>query len=69
MKSIQFLQTNLEEFYGKLIVLETWHLLNDAGATVVLGLAALSHVAVSFVETIKASAPLFTVLFARVMLG
>ena len=39
------------------------------GATVVLGLAALSHVAVSFVETIKASAPLFTVLFARVMLG
>jgi len=39
------------------------------GATVVLGLVGLSHVAVSFVETIKASAPLFTVIFARIMLG
>lgn len=39
------------------------------GATVILGLVSLSHVAVSFTETIKASAPIFTVLFARLMLG
>eukprot|EP00039_Didymoeca_costata_P030211 m.28364 g.28364 ORF g.28364 m.28364 type:complete len:341 (+) comp7997_c0_seq1:172-1194(+) len=39
------------------------------GATVILGLISLSHVAVSFTETIKASAPFFTVVFARVMLG
>jgi drug/metabolite transporter (DMT)-like permease len=39
------------------------------GTTVLLGLVSLSHVAVSFTETIKASAPLFTVLFARLMLG
>jgi solute carrier family 35 protein E2 len=39
------------------------------GATVLLGLVSLSHVAVSFVETIKASAPLFTVFFAQWMLG
>lgn len=34
------------------------------GATVVLGLVSLQHVAASFVEAIKASAPLFTVVFA-----
>ena len=39
------------------------------GSTVVLGLVSLAHVAVSFTETIKASAPLFTVVFARLMLG
>jgi solute carrier family 35 protein E2 len=39
------------------------------GATVLLGLLSLSHVAVSFTETIKASAPLFTVIFARLILG
>ena len=39
------------------------------GSTVVLGLVSLAHVAVSFTETIKASAPLFTVIFARLMLG
>ena len=39
------------------------------GTTVLLGLVSLSHVAVSFTETIKASAPLFTVLFARLILG
>jgi solute carrier family 35 protein E2 len=38
------------------------------GATVVLGLVALEHVPVSFVETIKATAPAFTVLFARIIL-
>jgi solute carrier family 35, member E2 len=38
------------------------------GTTVILGLVSLSHVAVSFTETIKASAPLFTVVFARIML-
>jgi len=37
-------------------------------ATVILGLIALSNVAVSFVETIKASAPFFTVFVARIML-
>lgn len=39
------------------------------GATVILGLVSLSHVAVSFTETIKASAPIFTVLFASLILG
>ena len=38
------------------------------GTTVVLGLIALEHVPVSFVETIKATAPAFTVLFARLIL-
>lgn len=38
------------------------------GATVVLGLIALEHVPVSFVETIKATAPAFTVVFARLIL-
>ena len=38
------------------------------GLTVVLGLVALEHVPVSFVETIKATAPAFTVIFARLIL-
>lgn len=38
------------------------------GLTVVLGLIALEHVPVSFVETIKATAPVFTVLFAKLIL-
>lgn len=37
--------------------------------TVVLGLVALNYVAVSFTETIKSSAPLFTVLMSRLLLG
>ncbi|XP_030761373.1 solute carrier family 35 member E2B-like [Sitophilus oryzae] len=37
--------------------------------TVVLGLVALNFVAVSFTETIKSSAPLFTVLISRFILG
>ncbi|CAG5104140.1 Similar to Slc35e2a: Solute carrier family 35 member E2A (Mus musculus) [Cotesia congregata] len=37
--------------------------------TVVLGLIALNYVAVSFTETIKSSAPLFTVLISRYLLG
>lgn len=37
--------------------------------TVLLGLIALNYVAVSFTETIKSSAPLFTVLISRVLLG
>lgn len=37
--------------------------------TVILGLVALNFVAVSFTETIKSSAPLFTVLISRFMLG
>eukprot|EP00041_Stephanoeca_diplocostata_P016423 m.323706 g.323706 ORF g.323706 m.323706 type:complete len:323 (-) comp20359_c6_seq4:278-1246(-) len=39
------------------------------GATVILGLVSLAHVAVSFTETIKSSAPLFTVVFSWVILG
>lgn len=39
------------------------------GLTVLLGLVSLAHVAVSFTETIKSSAPFFTVVFARLMLG
>ncbi|XP_044750814.1 solute carrier family 35 member E2A-like [Coccinella septempunctata] len=37
--------------------------------TVVLGLVALNYVAVSFTETIKSSAPMFTVLISRFILG
>lgn len=35
----------------------------------ILGLIALKYVAVSFTETVKSSAPLFTVGIAKVMLG
>ena len=35
----------------------------------ILGLVALNYVAVSFTETIKSSAPLFTVLISRCILG
>lgn len=38
-------------------------------ATVVLGLVSLKHIAASFTETIKASAPFFTVVIAYLMLG
>uniref|UniRef100_A0A914X6U9 Sugar phosphate transporter domain-containing protein n=1 Tax=Plectus sambesii TaxID=2011161 RepID=A0A914X6U9_9BILA len=38
-------------------------------ATVVLGLLALKYISVSFTETVKSSAPLFTVVFARLVLG
>ncbi|XP_076278372.1 solute carrier family 35 member E2A isoform X3 [Lasioglossum baleicum] len=38
-------------------------------ATVVLGLVSLNYVAVSFTETIKSSAPIFTVLISRYLLG
>ena len=34
-----------------------------------LGLVALNYVAVSFTETIKSSAPIFTVVISRVLLG
>eukprot|EP00045_Choanoeca_perplexa_P005583 m.47091 g.47091 ORF g.47091 m.47091 type:complete len:360 (-) comp13200_c0_seq1:349-1428(-) len=39
------------------------------GATVLCGLVSLAHVAVSFTETIKSSAPFFTVVFAKLILG
>ncbi len=39
------------------------------GLTVLFGLISLAHVAVSFTETIKSSAPFFTVLFSALMLG
>jgi len=38
-------------------------------ATVLLGLLALNFVAVSFTETVKSSAPAFTVLISRLILG
>jgi solute carrier family 35 protein E2 len=38
-------------------------------ATVVLGLVSLKHIAASFTETVKASAPFFTVVIAYLMLG
>jgi solute carrier family 35 protein E2 len=38
-------------------------------ATVVLGLVALKYIAVSFVATIKAASPLFTVIISGIMLG
>lgn len=41
----------------------------DRFTTVVLGLVALNYVAVSFTETIKSSAPIFTVLISRALLG
>merc|ERR1719495_1163537 len=37
--------------------------------TVLLGLIALNYVAVSFTETIKSSAPAFTVIISRLILG
>lgn len=39
------------------------------GATVLLGLISLALVPVSFTETVKSTAPLFTVIFAKVILG
>jgi hypothetical protein len=36
---------------------------------VILGLVALNYVAVSFTETIKSSAPMFTVIISRLLLG
>lgn len=38
-------------------------------ATVVLGLVSLKHIAASFTETVKASAPFFTVIIAYLMIG
>lgn len=38
-------------------------------ATVLLGLVALNYVAVSFTETVKSSAPAFTVIISRILLG
>lgn len=37
--------------------------------TVVLGLVSLKNVAVSFAETVKSSAPIFTVIMSRMILG
>ena len=37
--------------------------------TVILGLVSLKYIAVSFTETVKSSAPFFTVVIARLMLG
>ena len=37
-------------------------------STILLGLVSLANVAASFTETIKASAPFFTVIFTRIIL-
>ena len=37
--------------------------------TLVLGLTSLNYVAVSFIETIKSSAPIFTVIIAAIFIG
>ena len=37
--------------------------------TVLFGLLALNYVAVSFTETVKSSAPAFTVVISRLLLG
>ena len=37
--------------------------------SVAAGLVALEYVAVSFTETVKSSAPIFTVLIARIVIG
>lgn len=37
--------------------------------TVFLGLVALNYVTVSFTETVKSSAPAFTVLISRLLIG
>lgn len=36
--------------------------------TVILGLIGIKYVPISFVETVKSSAPFFTVIFSRIML-
>lgn len=51
-------------FYRHMILVGTFRF-----TTVVLGLVSLNYVAVSFTETIKSSAPLFTVLISRLLLG
>lgn len=43
--------------------------LSSRFTTVVLGLISLKNVAVSFAETVKSSAPLFTVIMSRLILG
>jgi len=37
--------------------------------TVLLGLISLNYVAVSFTETVKSSAPIFTVFISKLLLG
>ncbi|CAL8090510.1 unnamed protein product [Orchesella dallaii] len=51
-------------FYRHMILVGTMRF-----TTVVLGLVALNYVAVSFTETIKSSAPIFTVMISRALLG
>lgn len=56
-------------YLPKLIYFTVILIMNFRFLTVVLGLVALNYVAVSFTETIKSSAPLFTVLISRCLLG
>eukprot|EP01062_Namystynia_karyoxenos_P056236 TRINITY_DN47203_c0_g1_i1.p1 TRINITY_DN47203_c0_g1~~TRINITY_DN47203_c0_g1_i1.p1 ORF type:complete len:373 (+),score=140.16 TRINITY_DN47203_c0_g1_i1:109-1119(+) len=52
-----------KSFYRDMVIVGLMRL-----TTVVLGLVSLKHVAVSFTETVKSSAPFFTVIFAQVMI-
>ena len=51
------------------IVQDMFYIVAFRCLTVVLGLFALKFIAVSFVATIKASSPLFTVIISRLVLG
>ena len=53
-----------QNFYQNMIIVGSLRF-----ATVLLGLIALNYVEVSFTETIKSSAPAFTVVIARILTG
>lgn len=57
-------QTKPKEFWKNMFVVGSMRF-----STVLLGLVALEYVAVSFTETVKSSAPIFTVLIARLVIG
>lgn len=53
-----------KKFFKNMVIVGSMRII-----TVILGLVSLKFIAVSFTETIKSSAPFFTVLIARMMLG
>jgi len=57
-------QAKPKEFWKNMFVVGSMRF-----STVLLGLVALEYVAVSFTETVKSSAPIFTVLIARLVIG
>ncbi|CAL8252591.1 unnamed protein product [Arctogadus glacialis] len=68
-KSVQETFVGYDIKSEKLIVRETRLHNNNKFTTVVLGLVSLKNVAVSFAETVKSSAPIFTVIMSRLILG